>query len=100
MIVDCCRGAEDDVRGPEVVRVDVLHGGDAPVCSRHDPVLVDRLAGVRGGTEVLVAVLDPTDGKAEGDRVQRSQDVLGVDAELEAEAPADVGGDHPYRTVG
>ncbi len=54
------------------------------------------LALLRRGEHVLEAVLEPAHGPRHAPRDERDQDVLRIDDELGAEAPADVGRDHAH----
>ncbi len=51
---------------------------------------------MRRRPEVLVAVLDPLDRAAQGHGVEARQQVLGIGAQLESEAAAHIGCDHPH----
>ena len=81
------RAAVDDVRVP--------HTDDAAVVRGRDLGVVNGLARVSRRAEVLRTVLDPLHGPSEIDCVKAGEDVLRIDAELQPEAAAEVGGDDP-----
>jgi len=54
------------------------------------------ITGMRGGEQILRAVLEPFDSSAEAEREPGDQDVLGVDVRLPAEATAEIGDDHAH----
>ena len=65
-----------------------------------DRQLVLLLALLGGGQHVLESVLDEANGTREAAREERDQDVLGIDDELGAEAPAHVGREHAHLVGG
>ena len=79
-------GIDDDVRlDAEHLALSVGIGGD--------PVMV--VAGMRGGLEMLGAVLDPAHRMVELQRECRQDDLLGVEPRLRPEPAADIGRDDP-----
>ena len=86
--------AEGRVPGAEVRGVLVGDRDDTAIGLRADADVVDGLARVGAGAEELQAVLDPLDRPPERHRVQHRQHVFGIEAELHAEAAADIGGDN------
>ena len=73
---------------------------DAPVPGGRDLPAHVVVAGERGGHEVFGAVLHPLHRPAGDDGGDHRADVAGVDADLVAEAAADVRRDHPDLVLG
>src|SRR5207244_2606485 len=90
------RGVVDDagadwVPGAAIGHEIIAKRQDAAGLIEADLEVVDLVARMRGGEEVLAAVLDPAHGPPELAGEEGDQEVLGVDVALDAEAAADVG---------
>ena len=86
-------GLRGAVEGPVVGEYVDPDPEDPAVPGRGDLALHVVVAGERGGHQVLAPVLDPLDRLPGEDRADHREHVAGVDADLVAEAAADVRGD-------
>ena len=89
------------ITGAGVAQEVVLHAEDAAVATQCDFGVVDLLALVGGGGEVLGAVFYPLDWRVEAHGSPGHQQFLGVVRhDLGAEGAADEGGDHAHLPFG
>ena len=86
--------------GPGVGHAVVADGEDPAVVVVAHLDVVELLAPVGGGDEVLPAVLDPLDRALDAPRDAAQEDLLRVDLQLDPEAAAEVGGDHADAVLG
>ena len=82
--------------GADVGEEAVLERGDRPVGREGDARLVQLLAVVAHGLQMLAPSLRPLHRPAEVERRRRHQHLVGVDLALGAEGAADVGHDHAH----
>ena len=85
-------GASD----PRVEDEPVAHGGYAAFVVERNLGVVDLVAGVSGGDQVLLPVLHPAHRLADDPRDVREQDLLGIDLDLAAETSTDMRRDHAH----
>jgi hypothetical protein len=90
------RRSERPVVGAQVDQVAVTQGEQGALAVGPERQSVDGLARVRGAAEELRAVLDPLHRAPRVDGDEGRDDVLGGDADLEAERAPHVGSDHAH----
>src|SRR5205814_2923960 len=81
---------------PGVEHEPVAYRGDAAIVVKRNVGIVDLVAGVAGGDQVLLPILDPTHRLVDDPRDVRKQDLLGIDLDLAAETTAYVRRDHTH----
>ena len=90
----------DRVPGAAIDDVVVAEREDAALVVEPDLDIVQLVARMRRGHEMLAPVLDPAHRPAEAAREERDQQVLGIDVALAAEAAADIERDEAHALLG
>jgi hypothetical protein len=81
--------------GAGIVEQPVAEAEEPPRAVERERELVDLLARMVAGAQVLLAILDPADRAPEPDRAEGNEEVLGVELPARPESAADVQLDGP-----